>query len=158
LGSGGWGWGLGVGGFIFASRAEHQLGLVRIFDGLKASRCMWGGGGARANPKPSTPNPKSKPQPQTLKQGTRQLSRRGSESRKSAKVSFAALATFACFATFSVDDRLREGCRDSRGCSRDPYPESYITKYTSIRRYGFCHCCGFCRVVANVPPGFPLLI
>ena len=102
MGSGGWGWGLGVGGFIFASRAEHQLGLVRIFDGLKASRCMWGGGGARANPKPSTPNPKSKPQPQTLKQGTRQLSRRGSESRKSAKVSFAALATFACFATFPL--------------------------------------------------------
>ena len=32
------------------------------------------------------------------------------------------------------DDRLREGCRESRRCSRDTYPESYITKYTSIRR------------------------
>ena len=29
---------------------------------------------------------------------------------------------------------LREGCRESRGCSRDTYPESYITKYTSTRR------------------------
>ena len=44
------------------------------------------------------------------------------------------------------DDRLRvgwlngfagplwEGYRESRRCSRDTYPESYITKYTSIRR------------------------
>jgi len=39
-------------------------------------------------------------------------------------------------------DRLRagwlnefwEGCRESRRCSRDTYPDSYITKYTSIRR------------------------
>ena len=34
-------------------------------------------------------------------------------------------------------DRLRvgwEGYRESRRCSRDTYPESYITKYTSIRR------------------------
>ena len=29
---------------------------------------------------------------------------------------------------------LWEGCRESRKCSRDTYPESYITKYTSIRR------------------------
>ena len=29
---------------------------------------------------------------------------------------------------------LWEGCRESRRCSRDTYPESYITKYTSIRR------------------------
>jgi hypothetical protein len=29
---------------------------------------------------------------------------------------------------------LREGCRESRKCSRDTYPESYITKYTGIRR------------------------
>ena len=29
---------------------------------------------------------------------------------------------------------LREGCRESRRCSRDTYPESYITMYTSIRR------------------------
>ena len=28
----------------------------------------------------------------------------------------------------------REGCRESRRCSRDTYPESYIPKYTSIRR------------------------
>ena len=37
-------------------------------------------------------------------------------------------------------DRLRvgwlnwEGYHESRRCSRDTYPESYITKYTSIRR------------------------
>jgi len=31
-------------------------------------------------------------------------------------------------------DHLWEGCRESRRCSRDTYPESYITKYTSIRR------------------------
>ena len=30
--------------------------------------------------------------------------------------------------------RVWEGCRESRRCSRDTYPESYITKYTSIRR------------------------
>ena len=29
---------------------------------------------------------------------------------------------------------LWEGCRESRRCSRDTYLESYITKYTSIRR------------------------
>ena len=29
---------------------------------------------------------------------------------------------------------LWEGYRESRRCSRDTYPESYITKYTSIRR------------------------
>ena len=29
---------------------------------------------------------------------------------------------------------LWEGCRESRRCSRDTYPESYIAKYTSIRR------------------------
>jgi hypothetical protein len=29
---------------------------------------------------------------------------------------------------------LWEWYRESRGCSRDTYPESYITKYTSIRR------------------------
>jgi len=29
---------------------------------------------------------------------------------------------------------LCEGCRESRRYSRDTYPESYITKYTSIRR------------------------
>ena len=27
-----------------------------------------------------------------------------------------------------------EGCRESRRCSRDTYPESYIAKYTSIQR------------------------
>jgi len=31
-------------------------------------------------------------------------------------------------------DRIREGYHESRICSRDSYPESYITKYTSIRR------------------------
>jgi len=31
-------------------------------------------------------------------------------------------------------DELWEGCRESRRCSRDTYPESYISKNTSIRR------------------------
>ena len=30
---------------------------------------------------------------------------------------------------------LWEGCRESRRCSRDAYPESYITKYTCILVY-----------------------
>ena len=30
---------------------------------------------------------------------------------------------------------LLEGCRENTLCSRDTYPESYITKYTSIRRW-----------------------
>ena len=34
-------------------------------------------------------------------------------------------------------DRLWEGYPESRRCSRDTYPESYITKYTSIRRLWF---------------------
>jgi len=34
----------------------------------------------------------------------------------------------------AVVDSGWEGCRESRRCSRDTYPESYITKYTSIRR------------------------
>ena len=29
---------------------------------------------------------------------------------------------------------LWEGCRESRRCFRDTYPESYITKYTSTRK------------------------
>jgi len=33
---------------------------------------------------------------------------------------------------------LGEGCRESRRCSGDTYPESYITKYTSIRRTSTC--------------------
>ena len=43
--------------------------------------------------------------------------------------------------SFTSVDRLRvgwlngwEGCRESRRYSRDTFPESYITKYTSIRR------------------------
>jgi len=31
-----------------------------------------------------------------------------------------------------------EGYRESRRCSRDTYPESYITKYTGIRRSRAC--------------------
>jgi len=34
-------------------------------------------------------------------------------------------------------DRLWEGFRESQTCSRDTNPESYITKYTSIRRILF---------------------
>jgi len=33
----------------------------------------------------------------------------------------------------SMIDSGLEGCRESRRCSRDTYPESYITKNTSIR-------------------------
>ena len=40
-------------------------------------------------------------------------------------------------------DRLREGCRESTRCSRDTYPESYITKYTIIRRTYLIHRYGF---------------
>ena len=35
----------------------------------------------------------------------------------------------------SLLSELWEGFRESRRCSRDTYPESYITKYTCIRRY-----------------------
>ena len=34
----------------------------------------------------------------------------------------------------STNFHSSEGCRESKRCSRDSYPESYITKYTSIRR------------------------
>ena len=37
--------------------------------------------------------------------------------------------------SISYIERLWEVYRESRRCSRDTYPESYITKYTSIRRY-----------------------
>ena len=38
----------------------------------------------------------------------------------------------------SLSDRvspLWDGCRESRRYSRNTYPESYVTKYISIRRY-----------------------
>ena len=35
---------------------------------------------------------------------------------------------------FQTSHSQREGYRERRGCSRDTYPKSYITKYTSIRR------------------------
>jgi len=35
-----------------------------------------------------------------------------------------------------------EGCHESRRCSRDTYPESYITKYTGIRRIQSTSGCG----------------
>ena len=34
--------------------------------------------------------------------------------------------------SFFGNDRLWEGFRESRRCSRDTYPESYITKYVLI--------------------------
>jgi len=34
----------------------------------------------------------------------------------------------------STDFDSWEGCRESRRCSRDTYPDSYVTRYTSIRR------------------------
>ena len=45
----------------------------------------------------------------------------------------------------SVGSTNFEGCRESRRCSRDTYPESYITKYTSIQRktlLNFFRICG----------------
>jgi hypothetical protein len=41
-----------------------------------------------------------------------------------------------CSRIHPVIDSELEGYRESRGCSRDTQPESYITKYTSIRRIG----------------------
>ena len=39
------------------------------------------------------------------------------------------------YSTVKASQNLaREGCRESIGCSKDIFPESYITKYTSIRR------------------------
>jgi len=38
------------------------------------------------------------------------------------------------FLQYQNEVLLSEGYRESRRCSRDTYPESYITKYTSIRR------------------------
>ena len=44
----------------------------------------------------------------------------------------------ACARAPREHDRLSaglwEGCRESRRCSRDTYPESYITEFTCIRR------------------------
>ena len=55
---------------------------------------------------------------------------------------FAAITPITCLGV--VDSGLAgstdldwEGCRESRRCSMDTYPESYITKYTSIRRLRF---------------------
>ena len=47
-----------------------------------------------------------------------------------------ALASVLCSKSLGSGDRLRDGerYRESRRCSRDAYPESNITKYTSIRR------------------------
>ena len=50
--------------------------------------------------------------------------------------------------TFLLPYRLREGYHEGKRCSRDTYPESYITKCTSVRRlsvgtplclYGFAY-------------------
>ena len=42
---------------------------------------------------------------------------------------------------FPRGDRLLwEGCRENKRCPRDTYPESYITKYTSIRRKRIRQC------------------
>ena len=43
----------------------------------------------------------------------------------------------------SKRETLLEGCRESRRCARDTFPESYITKYTSKRRLS--------RFAAQVP-------
>ena len=47
------------------------------------------------------------------------------------------LPTFSVILGSSLDTLvgpLLEGYHESRRCSKDTYPESYITKYTSIRR------------------------
>jgi len=49
------------------------------------------------------------------------------------------VATWVCTRACSRPTEIRtfqpwEGCRESRRCSRDTHPESYITKYTSIRK------------------------
>jgi len=44
--------------------------------------------------------------------------------------------------SFETRDGLCEGCRESRTCSRDTYPELYITKYTSVRIETFRVGCG----------------
>ena len=57
--------------------------------------------------------------------------------------------------------KLIDGYHESRRCSRDTYPESYITKNTSLRRYGefkreemaihiFVGRCLGCRVLGRV--------
>jgi len=44
-----------------------------------------------------------------------------------------ALAQYICLSpTFAHGDRLG-GCHESKSCSRDTYPESYINKYTSMK-------------------------
>ena len=40
-----------------------------------------------------------------------------------------------CYTKISKFCNMWEGCRESRKCSRDTYPESYITNYTSINIY-----------------------
>ena len=42
-------------------------------------------------------------------------------------------------AFWSVLDSLWAGFRESRKCSRDTYPESYITKFTTYTRDGYRH-------------------
>jgi len=37
------------------------------------------------------------------------------------------------FRVYTIHVWVVEGCREIRRCSRDTYPGSYITKYTSIR-------------------------
>ena len=44
------------------------------------------------------------------------------------------LTTNVCLAFIVGSDRFRKGYLESRRCSRGTYLESYITKYTSIRR------------------------
>ena len=55
------------------------------------------------------------------------------------------------------------GYRESRKCSRDTYPESYITKYTSIRILVFRVCRlaypgGACHTSSDVPALIPLIL
>ena len=46
---------------------------------------------------------------------------------------------------------LWEGCHESRRCSRDTYPESCITKYTSIRRKTVYYTCRDLTTTCTAP-------
>jgi len=57
------------------------------------------------------------------------------DSRLQARYSYTPRSNGVYFCPFKTAfNFLREGYRKSRRCSRDTYPESYITKCTSIRR------------------------
>jgi len=56
------------------------------------------------------------------------------DGRASGSLMVEVCASSSCLLRASLRFRSWEGYRESRRCSRDTYPESYITKYTCIRR------------------------